>query len=55
LRARGGFDVALAWNDGKLTAATVRSLAGNPVRLRYGDATRDLALEAGATFTWDGK
>jgi alpha-L-fucosidase 2 len=55
LRARGAFEVGLAWQDGKLTTATVRSLAGNPVRLRYGDATRDLALAAGETFTWDGR
>ena len=45
----------LAWRDGVLTTATVRSLCGNPVRLRCGAATRDLDLKAGATFVWDGK
>ncbi|HUL54965.1 MAG TPA: glycoside hydrolase family 95 protein, partial [Opitutaceae bacterium] len=55
LRARGGFEVDVTWTNGALTAATVRSLLGNPVRLRSGDATRDLALPADGTFTWDGR
>jgi len=55
LRARGGFEVDLAWRGGVLTAATVRSRTGNPVRLRCGAATRDLDLPSGATFVWDGK
>ena len=55
LRARGGFEADLAWRDGVLTTATVRSLCGNPVRLRCGAATRALDLRAGATFVWDGK
>ena len=34
LRARGAFEVDLAWRDHKLTEATVRSLAGGPLRLQ---------------------
>ncbi len=34
LKARGGFEVDLAWADGKLTRATVRSKLGGNVRLR---------------------
>jgi alpha-L-fucosidase 2 len=55
LRARGGFEVDLAWRDGKLTAATVRSLVGNPCNLRYGKTVRQFDIEAGNSVTWDGR
>jgi alpha-L-fucosidase 2 len=55
LRARGGFEVGIAWHEGKLTSATIHSLNGNPVQLRYGSAACDLKLKPGGTFTWNGK
>jgi alpha-L-fucosidase 2 len=41
LRARGGFEVALSWADGKLKEATFKSLAGRPLRIRASNVTVD--------------
>jgi alpha-L-fucosidase 2 len=38
LRARGGFEVDIAWHDGRLTAATIRSRLGRTCRARYREA-----------------
>jgi alpha-L-fucosidase 2 len=54
LRARGGFEVGLAWKDGKLTRATIRSLLGDPCTLRYGEKTVNLKTGKGSTYTFDG-
>jgi len=45
LRVRGGFEIDMAWRDGKLIEAKIRSLRGNVCRI----ATRE-----GATVTCDG-
>jgi len=55
LRARGGFEVDANWRNGKLVSATVRSLLGNPCRLRYGNVTREVRIPKGETFQWDGQ
>jgi alpha-L-fucosidase 2 len=53
LRARGGFDVEIAWKDGKLTSAAIRALADTGrVRLRYGTITREVPLTKGQTYRW---
>jgi len=55
LCARGGFEVDIAWKDGKLVSATVHSLLGNPCRLRYSNVTREVNLKRGEAFQWDGR
>ena len=52
LRARGGFEIGLQWKDGRLVEATIRSLAGQPCRLRYGTRTEELSIRRNETVTW---
>lgn len=52
LRARGGFDVDLAWHDHCLESATVRSRLGKELRLRFGETVKTLHLEKGESFSW---
>ncbi len=48
LRARGGFEVDLAWSQGRLAEARIRSLQGAPCTVRYGQKTIRLAIPRGA-------
>ena len=47
LRARGGFEVDLAWHGGQLTNATIRSTWGTDAKIRFGDKTIALHLKRG--------
>jgi alpha-L-fucosidase 2 len=51
LRARGGYEVDVAWNAGKLTSATIRASVGGMCRVRYGELTGETQLPAGASAT----
>ena len=55
LRARGGFEVDVTWQDGKLVEATIRSNSGHDVKLRYGNAVKELKLTPGGSSLWNGK
>jgi alpha-L-fucosidase 2 len=50
LRARGGFEVDIAWADGKLTGATLRSRAGMACTVRNGDRVVNFDTRQGQTL-----
>jgi alpha-L-fucosidase 2 len=50
LRARGGFELDISWSEGRLTAATLRSLRGGVCELRYGAKALRLDTRAGRSY-----
>jgi alpha-L-fucosidase 2 len=54
LRARGGFEVDLAWKAGALDRVLVRSRRDGPCQVRYGGRSVSLATRAGETIALDG-
>ena len=55
LRARGGFEVDLAWKDGRLTGGVLRSQLGNSCTVRYGENTVRLDTRKQAAYALDGR
>jgi alpha-L-fucosidase 2 len=49
LRARGGFEIDLAWGGGKLTNVKIKSAGGRTATIRYGDRTTEVKLKSGGT------
>jgi alpha-L-fucosidase 2 len=54
LRARGGFEIDLAWKRGALERAVIRSKLGEPCTVRYSERTLQLAIRAGEMIALDG-
>jgi len=54
LRARGGFEVDMAWADGKLTSVTLRSLTGKACQMCYGGKTAELTMLPGTAVRLGG-
>ncbi len=56
LRARGGYEVDVAWKDGKLESATIRNISGvNQFKVRLGDKTVKLKVQPGKTISLNAK
>jgi alpha-L-fucosidase 2 len=54
LRARGGFQVDMTWQGGKLTSATIHSDTGEPCSISYGSKTVDFKIKKGKAITVNG-
>jgi alpha-L-fucosidase 2 len=50
LCTRGGFEMDMTWKNGKLETLTIRSKAGNPCRLRYGNNVVSVNTAKGKTY-----
>lgn len=55
LRARGGFQVDLAWSGGRLQRAVLRASRSIPLEVRYGARRVNIQAKAGATYRLDGE
>lgn len=53
LRARGGFEVDISWDAGRLASAAVRGVAGITCKVRYGERTVTLDLGRGRSARLD--
>ena len=50
LRARGGFEVDLQWNNSKLVSAAIRSSGGTICKVRVGQLTKEVRLKRGGSI-----
>ncbi len=56
LRARGGFEIGIKWQDGKLLSATVRNVNGDgQCKIRYGEKVVELNLKKGEAKNLNGE
>jgi alpha-L-fucosidase 2 len=55
LRARDGFEIDLAWRNGKLTRCEIRSTLGRPLTIRGSGQDRRLDTRRGEVIQFDGK
>ena len=51
LRARGGFEVEIKWENSTLVSSTIHSITGTAAKIRYRDRMDDLRLDPGQSVT----
>jgi alpha-L-fucosidase 2 len=55
LKARGGFEVSMSWENGKLKTCEIKSILGNPCNVRYGEITKSFDIAAGSSISITGE
>ena len=57
LRARGGFELDIDWQNGKLSRATIRNVSSptGKLAIRYGQSTAEITVPVGESREWTGK
>ncbi|MDQ7947874.1 MAG: glycoside hydrolase N-terminal domain-containing protein [Pedobacter sp.] len=55
LRARGGFDITMKWNNGRLESLAIHSTIGGNCIIRYQHNVVSIATEAGKTYHLNGE
>jgi len=50
LKARGGFEIEMRWQNGEITRLRVKSLAGKPLNIRAGNFTTSMQTRAGEWY-----
>jgi alpha-L-fucosidase 2 len=50
LKARGGFEVNMSWENGKLASCEIKSILGNPCVVRIREKTETLNIPAGKSI-----
>jgi len=55
LRARGGFEVDLAWEDGRLLKVVIQSEKGGRCELLYDGHRIEMTLKPGKNYVWNGR
>ena len=46
LKARGGYEIDMAWKDGKLLTAEILSTSNGVCKIRYGNNLQSIAIKA---------
>ena len=52
LLARGGFEVALDWQNGKLVKAVIRARQSKPLKVRYAGREIEFPAKAGQSYAF---